>query len=392
MVEPVTVPDAVAPPPRHPRFPMFDGARAVAVLSIVAFHAAVMGKAVSSSIPGRLIAHLNVGVAIFFVISGFLLYRPFIAHRAGGPSAPSLPDYAKRRVLRIYPAYWLALTVLAIVPGIAGVIDSNLLPMYALVHSNCVSSFGCRLSQTWSLVVEMTFYVALPFYALAVGRLTRGLTIRSWVRAEMSGLAALSVLSLVLTFGFFFHDTPTWIDATLIGHFLWFALGMALAVLSAARTGERAPLRRPGMAWALALIIYAALCAWLPASAFVVARGQVLVETIAFGVIAALFIVPAVSAPLSSVPGRVLTQQVVAWIGLVSYGIFLWHFAVALDLGFLGRKASFPVVLLGTLGIVTPIAATSYYLLERPLLRLKYRSVRRASVRRLGRDAGPRRP
>jgi peptidoglycan/LPS O-acetylase OafA/YrhL len=82
----------------------------------------------------------------------------------------------------------------------------------------------------------------------------------------------------------------------------------------------------------------------------------------------------------------------VAWIGLISYGIFLWHFAVALDLGFLGRKASFPVVLLGTLGIVTPIAATSYYLLERPLLRLKYRSVRRASVRRLGRDAGPRRP
>jgi peptidoglycan/LPS O-acetylase OafA/YrhL len=388
MVEHVTVPDAVAPPPKHPRFPMIDGARAVAVLSIVVFHAAVLGNAVSSSVAGRVMAHLNIGVAIFFVISGFLLYRPFIAHRAGGPGPPSLPDYAKRRVLRIYPAYWLALTVLAVLPGIAGVLDGNLLAMYALVHSQCVSSFGCRLSQTWSLVVEVSFYVVLPFYALAVGRLTRGRALRSWVRAELILLAALSGASLALQFGLFPRNTPTWIAATLVGHFLWFAFGMALAVLSAARAGgmpdpwfRRAVVGRPGVVWLLALAGYAGLCAWLPSTPFVVGRGQVFVETIAFGAIGALFILPAAFAPLPSAPGRILTQPVVAWIGLISYGIFLWHFAVALDLGFLGHKASFGVVLIGTLGITIPIAAVSYYVLERPLLRLKYRSIRRVIPR-----------
>ena len=82
-----SVPDAVAPPPRHPRFPLVDGMRAIAVLGVLVVHAAVAGDAVSSSIGGRLLAHLNVGVTIFFLISGFLLYRPFIAHRLGGASS-----------------------------------------------------------------------------------------------------------------------------------------------------------------------------------------------------------------------------------------------------------------------------------------------------------------
>ena len=83
-----SVPDAVAPPPRHPRFPLVDGMRAIAVLGVLVVHSAVAGDAVSSSIGGRLLAHLNVGVTIFFLISGFLLYRPFIAHRLGGAPPP----------------------------------------------------------------------------------------------------------------------------------------------------------------------------------------------------------------------------------------------------------------------------------------------------------------
>ena len=57
------------------------------------------------------------GVAIFFVISGFLLYRPFLAASRGGPAA--IRGYLRRRVLRIVPAYWVALTVLAARPGCA---------------------------------------------------------------------------------------------------------------------------------------------------------------------------------------------------------------------------------------------------------------------------------
>ena len=109
------VPDAVAPPPHHPRFPLIDGMRAIAVLSVVLVHTTVGAR--DLAIVGPLLAHLNIGVTIFFLISGFLLYRPFIAHRGGGAAAPPVVQYAKRRLLRIYPAYWLVLTVLVIVPG-----------------------------------------------------------------------------------------------------------------------------------------------------------------------------------------------------------------------------------------------------------------------------------
>ncbi len=368
---------------------MIDGVRALAVVTIVLFHTAVFGQATDGSLPGRLLAHLNFGVALFFVISGFLLYRPFIAHRAGGAPAPAVRDYAKRRILRIYPAYWVALTILLLLPGLTGSVPGSLLQLYGLWHNECLhGSFVCRLSQTWSLVVELTFYIALPFYVAILGRLTRRLDARSWMRAEFAALAALSVVSLVLEFAAY-SNTPTWVDGTLVGHFFWFALGMGMAVISAARTGDvidspvlRRVTARPGLMWLLATILYVALCVWLPASPFVGAHDQAFVTALVFGIVSALLLVPAVFAKRgTSVPERVLTQPLVAWIGLISYGIFLWHFAIALDLGFIGHKNPFGIVLLGTVAIVIPVAAASYYLVERPLLRLKYRSLRLSALR-----------
>ena len=158
------VPDAVAPPPRHPRFPLLDGLRAVAVFAVVLVHATVF-SAPNTSHMDRLLLHLNVGVTIFFLISGFLLYRPFIAHRvAAGPGAPVVSDYAKRRFLRIFPAYWLVLIVLWVVPGVTGTAGGGWLSHLFLVQtlpesgSSCVTAVTeCGLAQTWSLVVEFTF-------------------------------------------------------------------------------------------------------------------------------------------------------------------------------------------------------------------------------------------
>ena len=82
--------------------------RALAVICVVAVHT-ISESAFDSSLVDRLVLHLNIGVTIFFVISGFLLYRPFIASRTTGADAPRLRDYARRRVLRILPAYWLVL-------------------------------------------------------------------------------------------------------------------------------------------------------------------------------------------------------------------------------------------------------------------------------------------
>ena len=80
-------------------------------------------------------AHLDIGVTMFFVISGFLLYRPMVASRILGVPATRTRDYARRRFLRIVPAYWLALTVLGIFPGLYGVFSGNWWVYYGLLQN-----------------------------------------------------------------------------------------------------------------------------------------------------------------------------------------------------------------------------------------------------------------
>ena len=328
----------------------------------------------------------HLGVTIFFVISGFLLYRPMIAQRAGGPTAPRRRDYARRRVLRIYPAYFIVLSVLVIWPGSTGGIVGARWPMYALVHAlpfyngpRCAQQIlTCGLAQTWSLVVEATFYLVLPLYALAIERLTRRLSLRAWVLAEVGVLMAISIASLALQFGLL-RPVPTWVSGSVVGYCLWFAVGMSMAIASVAVQGGigapralRAMGHRPGLLWALALAVYLAISLWLPATPFLVDAHHQLVTHLCFALIAALLLAPAVfAAREGGQTRRALALPPVAWLGLVSYGVFLWHYVVALELGERGAGGAFVPVLLGTLAISVPIAAVSYYVVERPLLRLK---------------------
>jgi peptidoglycan/LPS O-acetylase OafA/YrhL len=72
----------------------------------------------------------------------------------------------------------------------------------------------------------------------------------------------------------------------------------------------------------------------------------------------------------------VLANRWLALLGLISYGLFLWHLAIAVKLSGEGLDGFVPLTLV-TAAIAIPVAAASYLLLERPLLRLKYRASRR---------------
>src|SRR5436309_11118046 len=104
---------AVARPPagsmadgmRKDRYPLIDGLRAVAAIAVLVTHAAISAGLVTSGATGfRYAQRLEVGVTIFFVISAFVLYRPFLVARRRDAELPQVGRYARRRALRIVPA------------------------------------------------------------------------------------------------------------------------------------------------------------------------------------------------------------------------------------------------------------------------------------------------
>jgi peptidoglycan/LPS O-acetylase OafA/YrhL len=158
---------------RAPRYPCFDGLRAIAASTIVVFHVASTSGATVAGGYGRYFARLDIGVAVFFVVSGFLLYRPFVTAHVAGPGALPWREFWWRRVLRIYPAYWVALTAAILLfhsTNLHGV--AEYVRYYALVQIYTPNYGIDGIVQTWTLAVEVSFYAALPLYAGLLGRVT----------------------------------------------------------------------------------------------------------------------------------------------------------------------------------------------------------------------------
>jgi peptidoglycan/LPS O-acetylase OafA/YrhL len=228
--------------------------------------------------------------------------------------------------------------------------------------------------------------VALP--AVAYGLRWAG---RRWDRAgrvwlEAGVIAALGIASFILR-----AVTPgspaSQVHITLPGTFDWFALGMLLAVASAALAGrEPAPVRLlrrwPSSAWLIALALF-----WFTSTQlglggtlfFRVTTAQSIAQHALYGGIAFFLLLPAVFAgDGGGVPRRLLGNRIVAWLGLISYGVFLWHHPIALKLTEANDKGLFPSfrmfgITAATFAIAVACAAISYYALERPVLRYKDR-------------------
>ena len=383
-------PDAVAPPPGNPRFPLFDGLRAIAAGSILVTHVAAITSFNRLNSLGAYTARLNMGVAFFFVISGFLLYRPFLAARFAGRPPPRVRDYARRRVLRIVPAYWLALTVLAATVGLCGVFTGDWWVYYGFLQNTRLSTTLCGIGAAWSLAIEASFYVALPLWAWLMTRVQRGRPVRTMMRIEVAALLAISLFSIAWrTIAFAVHGTQSRVDILLLGNADWFAYGMGLAlatVFLAGRERESRVVRvisdHAWLPWALAAFLW-----WLDATQLGMSRtlppayngAQWLAEHLIFPLIGFLLALPAAFGDQRrGLPRRVLGNPLLAWFGLVSYGVFLWHQPLMPKVINAGGDDIIPgspfISLLLSLGAASlAIAAASYYLVERPILRFKDR-------------------
>ena len=111
------------------------------------------------------------GVCVFFLISGFLLYRPFVAGWWKG-GRDRIRDVRRRRLLRIVPAYWVALALVALYYG-QGVTSGNWwqFALFGQVYRS--DTFSNGIGPAWTLCVEMTFYAVLPLLAFVASRVGR---------------------------------------------------------------------------------------------------------------------------------------------------------------------------------------------------------------------------
>ena len=144
--------------------------------------------------------------------------------------------------------------------------------------------------------------------------------------------------------------------------------------------------RYPGAPVLLAIVLYVIAASTFlrptPSLAFslFIDIDEYVAEYLLFGVIAALFVLPAIfGADGGGLTRRVLRHRTLTWLGLVSYGIYLWHFPAVIIFTDAGVTSFVPLTLL-TLALTIPCAAASYYLLERPLMRWAHRRPEAAAL------------
>lgn len=311
-----------------------DGLRALAAVVVVLFHLQTV-SGVSFGPLDPLVHGGDTGVFVFFALSGYLLYKPFVGREV------DLVSYGAKRAGRIVPGYLVALVGLALLTGSRLPLEHPL-PYLAIASSYDLGLRGF-LGNAWTLSAEVLFYLSLPLIA-------------RWVAGRELG--RLSILALASVAASLLHTVTLrpetwWLVGTYPVVFYAFVPGMALAVVERQHPGVFAKLAHPGMpVVGIALIAVGALLRWLPLP------------------LGAAIGTPLVMAWL--LQHRLPLPRTLAFAGGASYALYLWHKDLFIAFG--------PWV-----GLVLTVAAAalSWWLVERPILARVHGWTARRSSRRI---------
>lgn len=381
-----------------------DGIRGVAAAAIVCWHTYIYGSVKGAPDFGwtsrYIIPQLQLSLWIFFALSAFLLYRPFATAVLEERPLPNLRRYFQGRAMRILPGYWVILIAVTFIfgattyradgGGLGFHFPSWLAEMF-FVHSYHPSSVLIGIAPTWSLSVEIVFYLLLPALgalAVAVGRRAkthRGRLVAALVPAAL--LFTLGVCMRELGHQVFFDPSDpagyrgTWFavfERSFLVQCDLFTFGFILCVLKIEQdrgrltlpSGWRAACVGGGMAIALPLILMQR-------------DGQLPTYRYAtwFGLISGMFIAAVVLVPRAGAAKdrliRFLEWRPVRWSGEISYSVFLWHYPMIImlrkwELGLDGR-AGYLANIAMVAGATWVLSSITFWFVERPMMERKAR-------------------
>lgn len=323
------------------RFQTLDGYRAIAVLAVVTTHVAYFSGIVVVTAWGHLFSRMDIGVTIFFLLSGFLLFRPWSLAAMRDGAWPGTRTYLRRRMWRILPAYLLlVVVVLAVMPGI------EVYPKHWIAHLTLTQIYWPQLlinglTQSWSLATELSFYLVLPGIAWCIGRRHRG-DVDSSTRRQLITLAVCAAIAagwlllrtttVIGEFGVVNMWLPNFMD--------WFAVGMFFAVVH-----NRLRLPDPP-SWMVKLNRLAddtVTCLVVAAGLFLLASTPIagpytfgegsasqayMRHYLYLGTAAALLLPGFLGTQGWGTWRGLLASPLMSYLGKISYGIFLWHLFV----------------------------------------------------------------
>lgn len=351
----------------HARRKEIDGVRGVAALAVFGFHAwlytlPVVAASRRSTVGDFVLHELRLGLVLFFVLSAYLLFAPWAGERA----APRARAFLRHRAARILPGYWLALAgSTALLWDLAGTPGVRLPPaeslgLFAVLAQNASSATVMKLDPPmWTLAVEASFYLCLPALGALAVRLRNGHLV------VPLGFAAAGIAWNAVTQS---HGLGMTWTKTLPAMAPYFACGMLAAAAHARRPAakSRSAVAAAVFAVGVSLITTDAVAQSLQAAGMPRMVPLALRDLpAALGCALALWALPAVA-----VVRRALSSRLVASVGTVSFGLYLWHVPVLL---WLRGNELLPLDPIGATIVALPtslaIAAASWHLLERPAIR-----------------------
>lgn len=338
----------------EPRIAQLDGLRAIAFLLVFAFHTLYLPLGF-------------LGVDMFFALSGYLITRNLLALRDEETAPRAMAVFYFRRLIRIVPAYYLALAVMLAL----GQLPVRAAPWYFGFASNVHDAFFTRIDGAplpmWSIAVEEQFYLVWPFLVL----LAPPRRLLAVLAATVAGAAA-ARWAFAGNHDAVYRLMPCRMDTL--------ALGAILAALEqrgarAAPSPRPSPRPSPGITGLVAVAALAAAIGWRFAIGRALHQPQQLpvgYEVAGYGLTAVGF-----AALLAFVRGlergplhAVLTAPALRYIGKISYTAYLVHF-VAYEI-FRDRIASRPLCALAALAATLGLASLTWYAIEQPLLGLRH--------------------